>query len=67
MSWACLSTILNFPHMTPQQAFTVNNAATTVNPACNRRARIRHRCRKTTAISGHRCLINTGVEKMNNI
>ncbi len=23
MSWACLSTILNSPHMTPQQAFTV--------------------------------------------
>jgi hypothetical protein len=28
---------------------------------------IRHQCRKTTVLSRHRCLINTGVEKMNNI
>jgi hypothetical protein len=32
-----------------------------------RKARIRHQCRKTTALSCYRCLINTGVEKMNNI
>jgi len=28
---------------------------------------IRHQCRKTAVLSSHRCLINTGVEKMNNI
>ncbi len=28
---------------------------------------IRLQCRKTTVLSSHRCLINTGVEKMNNI
>jgi hypothetical protein len=34
-----------------------------------RTARIRHQCRKTAVLSCHRCLINTGVEKikMNNI
>jgi len=30
----------------------------------NRRARIRHQCRRTTVLSYHRCLINTGVEKI---
>ena len=30
-------------------------------------ARIIHQCRKTTVLSHHRCLINTGVEKMNYI
>ncbi len=34
---------------------------------CNRRVDIIHQCRKTTVLSYHRCLINTGVEKMNNI
>jgi hypothetical protein len=33
----------------------------------NRTAHIRHRCRKATVLSCHRCLINTGVVKMNNI
>jgi hypothetical protein len=33
----------------------------------NRSARIRHKCRKTTVLSCHRCLINPGIEKMNNI
>ncbi len=33
----------------------------------NGTARIRHQCRKTTVLSRHRCLINTGVEKMNYI
>ncbi len=33
----------------------------------NRTAHIRHQCRKTIVLSCHRCLINTGVEKMNNI
>jgi hypothetical protein len=33
----------------------------------NRTARIRCICRKTTVLRCHRCLINTGVEKMNNI
>ncbi len=33
----------------------------------NRRAHIRHQHRKTTGFSCHRCLINTGVEKMNKI
>jgi hypothetical protein len=28
---------------------------------------IRHQCRKTAVLSCHRCLINTGVEKMNYI
>ncbi len=27
--------------------------------------RIRHICRKTTVLSCHRCLINTGIEKTN--
>jgi hypothetical protein len=27
---------------------------------------IRHQCRKTAVLSCHRCLINTGVEKVNN-
>jgi hypothetical protein len=31
--------------------------------SANRTARIRHRCRKTTVLSCHRCLINTGVKK----
>ena len=35
--------------------------------AHNRTARIRHQCRKTIVLSCHRCLFNTGVEKMNNI
>ncbi len=30
-------------------------------------AHIPHQCRKTTVLSCHRCLIKTGVEKMNNI
>jgi len=34
---------------------------------CNRTELVRHHCRKTTVLSCHRCLINTGVEKMNNI
>ena len=33
----------------------------------NRLVHIRHQCRKTTVLSGHSCLINTGVEKMNYI
>ncbi len=33
----------------------------------NRPARTGHQCRKTILLSCHRCLINTGVEKMNNI
>jgi hypothetical protein len=35
--------------------------------ARNRTARIRHWCRKTTVLSCQRCLINTGIEKVNNI
>ncbi len=35
--------------------------------ALNRRAHMRYQCRKTTVLSSHRCLIKTGVEKMNNI
>jgi hypothetical protein len=35
--------------------------------AANKTAHISHLCRKTTALRCHRCLINTGVEKMNNI
>jgi hypothetical protein len=31
----------------------------------NRRAHNRHQCRETTVLSCHRCLIDTGVEKMN--
>ncbi len=31
----------------------------------NRTAHIRHQCKKTTVLSCHRCLINTGVGKMN--
>ncbi len=31
----------------------------------NRTARIRHQCRKTIVISCNRCLVYTGVEKMN--
>ncbi len=33
----------------------------------NRTARIRQQCSKTTILSYRRCLINTGVEKMNDI
>jgi len=33
----------------------------------NRTAHIRYQCSKTTVLSYHRCLINTGVEKMSNI
>jgi hypothetical protein len=33
----------------------------------NRTGHIRHQCRKTTVLSCHICLINTGVEKMNTI
>ncbi len=33
----------------------------------NRAPHIRHQCRKKTVFSCHRCLINSGVEKMNNI
>jgi hypothetical protein len=33
----------------------------------NRTGHIRHKCRKTTVLSCHRCLINTCFEKMNNI
>jgi hypothetical protein len=33
----------------------------------NGTARIRHQCRKTDVLSCHRFLINSGVEKMNNI
>jgi hypothetical protein len=33
----------------------------------NGTVRIRHRCKKTTVLSCHRCLIYTGVAKMNNI
>ncbi len=40
-------------------AFVCNN--------CNRRAHIRHQCIKTTVLSCHRCLINTGIDKLNNI
>jgi hypothetical protein len=36
------------------QAMTVNGTV-----------HIRHLCRKTAVLSCHRCLINTGVEKMN--
>ncbi len=33
----------------------------------NRTACFRHKGRKTTVLSCHRCLLNTGVEKMNYI
>jgi hypothetical protein len=33
----------------------------------NGTAHIRHQCRKIAVLSCHRCLINSGVEKMNNI
>ncbi len=36
-------------------------------PLTNRTAHIRHLCGITTVLSCHRCLVNTGVEKMNNI
>ncbi len=44
-----------------------NEAMLMRNAWPNRRAHIRHQCRKATVLSCHRCLINTGVEKMNNI
>ncbi len=31
---------------------------------CNKTVCIRHQCRKTNVLSCHRCLINTGVEKL---
>ncbi len=33
----------------------------------NRTAHIRHQCWKTIILCYHRCLINTAIEKMNNI
>jgi hypothetical protein len=36
-----------------------------INP--NGTPHIRHQCRKTVVLSCHRCLLNSGVEKMNNI
>ena len=33
----------------------------------NRTTHIRHQCRKTTVLSFYRCLINSGVEKVNYI
>jgi hypothetical protein len=33
----------------------------------NKTARIIHQFRKTTVLSCHRCLINPGIEEMNNI
>jgi hypothetical protein len=36
------------------------------NPV-NRTACIRNLCRKTTVLNCHRCPINNGIEKMNNI
>ncbi len=36
-----------------------------LNAIGNRRACIRHLCKKTNVLRCHRCLINTGVEKMN--
>ncbi len=33
----------------------------------NKRALIRHQCKKTTVLSSHRCLNSSGVEKMNKI
>jgi hypothetical protein len=38
-----------------------------LNNAINGTVCIRHQCRKTTVLSCLRCLINTGVEKINNI
>jgi hypothetical protein len=40
------------------------------NDSCscaNRTVHIEHQCRKTTVLSCHRCLMMTGVEKMNSI
>jgi hypothetical protein len=37
------------------------------NALINGRAHIRHQCRKKAVLSCHRFLINSGVEKMNNI
>ncbi len=42
-----------------------NNGIAHFKNANNRTACIRHQCRKTTVLSCHRCLLNTGVEKMN--
>jgi hypothetical protein len=46
-----------------------NNSATAEAGliASNRKASIRHQCRNTAVLSCHRCLINIGAEKMNNI
>ncbi len=38
-----------------------------IHYSANRRAPIRLQCKKTTVLNCHRCLINTGVEKMNSI
>ncbi len=39
----------------------------TLVEASNRTARIKHECKKTIVLNCHRCLINDGFEKMNNI
>ncbi len=45
--------------------WTTNTTQNTFD--ANGRAHIRHLCRKTTALSCHRCLIKNGVEKINNV
>jgi hypothetical protein len=39
----------------------------TLNQLINRTVCSRHQCAKTTVLNSHRCLIDAGVEKMNNI
>ncbi len=63
-----LSTPLNM-HLGPIMNFRVIffSSQFTGKMVYNRRARIRHQCRKTTVLSRNRCSIHTGVEKMNYI
>ncbi len=66
-------TIFNATEINLQTKFLLVKKNVVLNPAerlknsYNRRALIRHQCRKTTVLSCHRCLINTCIEKMNSI
>jgi len=53
----------------PKEHFCNKNLQERVTPkfSINRTACIRHQCRKTTVLSCHRCLINSGVEKEQHI
>jgi hypothetical protein len=50
-----------------QKYFKITKFVHIWNDLDNRRAHIRHQCWKTTVLSCHKDLINTGIEQMNSI